>query len=73
MQKYLSIRAFAKLVGVSHQAVMQAIKEGRVSKTTKGIDPTHPTNMHYQHSQDGRRKQLVQARTTKAIVIKKKI
>jgi hypothetical protein len=70
---YLSVNAFAKLVGVSHPAVLQAIKEGRVAKTTKGIDPTHPTNIHYQHLQDGRRKQLIKAKTTKAITIKKKI
>ena len=73
MQKYLSNYAFAELVGVSKQAITVAIRDGRVTKAKRGIDPEHPTNKYYASNQDGRRKQLVQARTTKAISIKKKI
>jgi hypothetical protein len=47
MPDYLSQNAFAKLAGVSKQAISLAVKEGRVWRTARGIDPGHPTNKHY--------------------------
>lgn len=47
MPEYISQNAFAKRVGVSKQAISLAVKEGRVVRTARGIDPSHPTNNHY--------------------------
>ena len=45
--EYLSQNKFAKLVGVSPQAVSLAVKSGRVIRCKSGIDPLHPSNQHY--------------------------
>lgn len=47
MQRYYSQSGFAKFNGITHQAVSAAIKDNRVVKTGRGIDPTHPTNLHF--------------------------
>jgi hypothetical protein len=47
MKKYLTQKAFAELVGVSSAAIFKAIRDGRVVKTSRGIDPDHPTNKYY--------------------------
>ncbi len=48
MPDYFSQSAYAKRLGVSRQAVSIAVKEGRIYKAARGIDPTHPTNIHYE-------------------------
>lgn len=45
--QYVSQSGFAKLAGVSRQAITQAVKEGRLESCKLGIDPEHPTNRHY--------------------------
>jgi len=51
MTKYLSNRKFAKLCEVSPSSITKAIKEGRVWRSGNlGIDPDHPTNIHYQEA-----------------------
>lgn len=47
MKKYLSQKAFGEMVGVSHAAIFKAIKDGRVVRTERGVDPEHPTNKYY--------------------------
>lgn len=47
MNRYLSQKAFAKLVGVSPAAINKALRDGRIVRTERGIDPAHPTNMYY--------------------------
>ena len=47
MGQYVSQSGFAKLAGVSRQAITQAVKEGRVECCKLGIDPEHPTNRYY--------------------------
>ena len=48
MQEYLSGNKYAKTVGVAQCTIVKAIKERRVITTSKGIDPTHPSNVHYE-------------------------
>lgn len=55
MPEYFSQSAYAKRVGVSRQAVSTAVKEGRLYKAARGIDPTHPTNKHYEQLLDIKR------------------
>lgn len=45
--EYLSQYKFAKLNGVSRQAVSKAVKEGRIIATKSGIDPENPTNKYF--------------------------
>ncbi|MHA1286844.1 MAG: hypothetical protein ACTSPB_05510 [Candidatus Thorarchaeota archaeon] len=47
MIEYMSQAKFAKLLGITPAAVCIAIKDGRLTKTVKGIDPRHPTNRYY--------------------------
>lgn len=49
MAHYISQNAYAKRLGVSPAAISYAVKEGRVNRTARGIDPDHPTNKHYEH------------------------
>ncbi len=55
MPEYFSQSAYAKRLGVSRQAVSIAVKEGRIYKAARGIDPTHPTNKHYESLLDIKR------------------
>jgi len=47
MTEYLSQSQFAQLVGVSRQAVSNAIQDGRIIKTSHGIDPQNPENVYF--------------------------
>ena len=49
MVEYLSNNKYAKSLGVSQPAITLAIKENRVIRTTRGVDPTHPSNVHYEN------------------------
>jgi len=55
--EYLSQNKFAQLAGVSNAAIIRARKEGRIFKSARGIDPTHPTNKHYLENARGRQGQ----------------
>lgn len=55
MPEYFSQSAYAARLGVSRQAVSIAVKEGRLYKAARGIDPTHPTNKHYEQLLDIKR------------------
>lgn len=43
----LSHRAFARLTGLSHQAIGRAVREGRLIVEADGLDPEHPANAAY--------------------------
>jgi hypothetical protein len=58
MPEYFSQSAYATRLGVSRQAVSMAVKEGRIYKAARGIDPTHPTNKHYEQLLDIKRGRL---------------
>jgi hypothetical protein len=47
MTPCLSQRQFARLVGVSQQAVNKAIRAGNVHDVGYGVDPEHPINILY--------------------------
>lgn len=47
MKTYLSLREYAKLLSISHSTVQLAIREGRLYRFAKGIDPNHPTNLYF--------------------------
>lgn len=66
MAEYITQSAFARECGVSRQALSKAIREGRVLKTSRGIDPANPANQYYK-SEAGVRKALreVPKKTTK--------
>lgn len=49
MRPYLSQAKFAKLCGITKQAVSLAVKEERVHLTAGRVDPRHPTNHHYRN------------------------
>lgn len=51
MTPFLSQRQFARLVGVSQQAVNKAIRAGNVHDDGHGIDPEHPVNAAYAERQ----------------------
>ena len=55
MTEYVTQSAFARQCGVTRQALSKAIKEGRVIKTARGIDPDNPSNQYYK-SKAGYRK-----------------
>jgi hypothetical protein len=47
MASYLTQYKYAKLLGVSKQAVNWAVKDGRVVLTERGIDPEHIVNLQF--------------------------
>lgn len=47
MERYLSQNKFAQSLGLSKQAISLAVKDGRVNRTVRGIDPNHPTNKYF--------------------------
>lgn len=52
MSEFISQSKFAKLHGITKQAVSQAIKSGRLVRAEKGIDPEHPTNRYFIEKQE---------------------
>lgn len=45
--EYLTNNAFAVRLGISRAAVGVAVKDGRIIKTSKGINPNDPSNLYY--------------------------
>ena len=72
MTEYISQNKFAIMCGVSRQAVHKAIKEGRVVKTSRGIDPDNPSNQYF-CSKAGVRKTLRKRPTKKGAVTTVKV
>jgi len=65
--KYYSVAGWAKLCGITRQAVYAAIKEGRVVKTTRGIDAGHPTNRYHFENAGSRGPESERDRTPPAV------
>jgi hypothetical protein len=47
MAIYYSQSEIARMAGVSPTAISKAVREGRVIRTPKGVDPEHPTNQYF--------------------------
>jgi hypothetical protein len=48
--RYLTQTEFATECDCSQQAISKGIQEGRVIRAEKGIDPSHPTNIHFKEN-----------------------
>jgi phage terminase Nu1 subunit (DNA packaging protein) len=58
MAEYVTQYKFAKLCGVSKQAVNQAVEEGRIIVTSRGIDAENPNNVYFREKAALRKAQL---------------
>ena len=47
MAEYLNVSDFAQYAGVSRQTVYTGLREGTVKRVSRGIDITHPDNVHF--------------------------
>jgi hypothetical protein len=48
MPEYFSQSAYARRLGLSRAAISKAVNQGRIYKTSQGIDPANPTNSYYE-------------------------